>query len=179
LLFWFVISKAIENIIIDKSSIVKQIIHNSTSLQLQLYNYIQSVEYQTAYNKSIIDKQIRYEFNINLTWQWMQIPFTLVICILGFGLAYTFYIHRYTQNNTLKLDKTDIIILMTVFLSFLTEVIFIFVLVTRYEYVSDMNVIIFLMNSDTFNNLLSTELSTESPFSIDGYTYTPFSLPPL
>jgi hypothetical protein len=148
LLFWFVISKAVENIIIDKSAIIKEIINNSTLIQQKFNNYIHSDEYLTVYNQSLIDKQSRTDFNMNLTWKWMLIPFLIIVTILVIGVIYTAYVHRYTQYNTLKLDKTDLIVLAMVFLSFLTEIIFIFVLVMRYVYVSDMDMVIFFMNSN-------------------------------
>jgi ATP-dependent Zn protease len=147
LLFWYVISKAIENIIIDKSSMISNIIKNSTILQEQLNNYINSDTYIQIYNKSLISNKIREDFNIQLTWQWMLFPFLIVIIIISLGLLFALYAHRCTRDNTLKLDKTDIIILGMVFLSFLTEIIVIFVLIMRYVYVSDMEIIKFFMNS--------------------------------
>lgn len=157
LLFWFVISREIENIIVDKSSIVYELIKNSTILQKQLNDYITSEGYQIIYNKSLIDKAKRLEYNLELTWQWMLIPFSIVIGIICFGVLYAAYVHRFTRNNTLKMDKTDIIILAMVFLSFLTEIIIIFVLIVRFVYVSDMDIIIFMGNfipiySDIFFN---------------------------
>lgn len=160
LLFWYVISKAVENIIVDKSAILRDIIKNSTAVRTRLHEYINSIEYQTIYNQSLIDKQTRTEFNMDLTWKWMMTPFLIVITILCIGSLYSIYIHRYTQYNTLKLDKTDLIVLATVFLSFLTEIIFIFVLVMRYIYVSNIDIIIFLANSK-FN------------------TYVPYTFPPF
>jgi len=173
LLFWYVISKAIENIIIDKSSIVRDIISNSTSLQNQLDTYVNSQQYAVIYNQSLVDAQERTDFNISLTWQWMTAPFSVVIGILVGGLIYTAYIHLYTSNNTLKLDRTDLLVLSLVMLAFLTEIIFIFVLVIRYQYVSDMQVIIFMMNSDLVN--FGTFLPTFSPsLSFENATYQPF-----
>ncbi len=164
LLFWYVISKAVENIIIDKSSIVRDIISNSTVLQHQLTNYIKSTEYSIIYNQSIIDKSKRNEFNINLTFQWMMSPFILVISVLSLAILYTMYVHMYSTNNTLKLDRTDILVLTTVFLSFLTEIIVIYVLIMRYVYISDMEIIIFIINSKMINSV--NFLPTYSP-SID------------
>lgn len=164
LLFWYVISKAVENIIIDKSSVIRDIIRNSTVIQLRLNNYIQSEEYQTIYNQSIIDQIDRTNFNIALTWRWMIIPFLIVIIILIVGLIYTFYVQKCTRYNNLKLDQTDLLILATVFLSFLTEIIFIFVLVMRYVYISDMEMIIFFMNSKIGAYLFQqTQLPTFAP----------------
>lgn len=162
LIFWYVISKAVENIIIDKSSIIREIFQNSTLLQTQLYGYLNSEEYQKIYNQSMIDKNERTQFNINLTWQWMLIPFLIVIVLLVLGILYAMYVHRYTSNNTLKLDRTDIIILLLLFLCFLTELIFIFTLVMRYVYVSDMDMVVFLMTSGVINFI---QLPTLSPFT--------------
>ncbi len=177
LLFWYVISKAIENIIIDKSYVVREIVRNSTQLRSKLNDYVQSEDYKFIYNQSLFDKQLRTEYNINLTWQWMFAPFLIVIVMLGLGIIYTIYIHRYTRYNTLKLDKTDLIILTMVFLSFLTEIIFIFVLIMRYVYISDMDVIIFFINSDLINSkiLPIQNLPTLSP----SITFPPFTTPPL
>lgn len=150
-LFWFVISKAVENIIIDKTSMVYDIIKNSTTLEQQLNSFINSSDYSTIYNKSIIDSKQRNEYNTQLTWQWMTFPFLVVIIIITIGLFYTAYVHKCTRNNGLKLDKTDIIILGMIFLSFLTEIIVIFVLIMRYVYVSDMEVIKFFINSGIIN----------------------------
>jgi hypothetical protein len=148
LLFWYVISREVEIIIIDKCSVLREIIKNSTFIQTKINDYVNSEEYQIIYNQSIIDKQKRHEFNVRLTWKWMIVPFSTVIVVLIFSTIYTIYVHKYTQYNTLKLDRTDLIILTTVFLSFLTEIIFIFVLVMRYVYVSDMDMVIFFMNSN-------------------------------
>ncbi len=145
LLFWYVISKEIENIIIDKSLILHDIIQNSTVLHNQLIDYTLSEEYLKVYNQSIEDSEERNQFNISLTWTWMFFPFTIVILIIFIGISYAIYIHRCTSKNNMKLDKTDMIILITVFLSFLTEIIFIFVLIMEYEYVSDMDIIIFFI----------------------------------
>jgi len=168
LLFWYVISDAIENIISEKSSIVKEIIKNSTVLQEQINTYTQSPTYLQIYNQSIIDKEQRITYNINLTWQWMLIPFLFVIGVITVGILYTLYIHNYTSNNSLKLDKTDGILLTLMILSFLTEIIFIFVLVTRYEYISDLDIIIFLMNF--YEEIPSGP--TLAPFSIPILNYT-------
>jgi hypothetical protein len=106
----------------------------------------------------------------------MLIPFLIVIIILSLGILYTCYVHRYTNNNILKLDKTDILILMMVFMSFLTEIIFIFVLVMRYVYVSDMDMIIFFMTSGIGNMLIPTY----SPFALPTYApYAPYTYPPF
>ncbi len=169
LLFWYIISKAVENIIIDKSSIIGNIVKNSTRLQVKLNEYIQTDDYQIIYNQSLIDKQQRTEYNMKLTWQWMLIPFLLVIIILIIGILYTIYVHRYTSYNTLKLDQTDLILLVTVVLSFLTETIFIFVLVIRYVYISDMDIIIFFINSDIGKGIITEYIPTYSPF-----TFSPF-----
>jgi hypothetical protein len=163
LLFWYVISKEIENIIIDKSSIAHEIIKNSTKLNNQLNTYLDSKEYALIYNQSLIDKEKRIAFNINLTWTWMFTPFLFVISILTIGILYTIYIHRYTSNNTMKLDKTDLIIIGMVFLSFLTEIIVIFVLIIKYVYISDMEIIIFLINYSS--GIIGLELPTYSPFA--------------
>jgi hypothetical protein len=174
LLFWYVISKEIEHIIINKSSVVKEIIRNSTTLRTKLDLYVQSTEYQQIYKQSLIEKEERINFNMKLTWQWMLIPFLLVTMVLVLGIIYTVYIHRCTRYNTLKLDKTDYIILATVFFAFLTEIIFIFVLVMRYVYISDMDVVLFFINSK-FGKELLKELPSVSTFS----PFSPFSLPPF
>jgi hypothetical protein len=163
LLFWYVISKAVEIIIIDKSLIVREIFQNSTLLQKQIKGFLNSESYSLIYNQSLIDQKQRNEYNVELTWQWMMIPFSVVIAVLSFGLIYSFYVHRYTSNNTLKLDRTDIIILLLLFLCFLTELIFIFTLVMRYVYVSDMDMVVFMMTSGIVNVL---PLPTFSPFTL-------------
>lgn len=159
LLFWYVISRAVENVIIDKSTIIRDVVKSSTELQNRLDKYINSTDYQIIYNQSLIDGKARNDFNVDLTWKWMLIPFSVVIAIITIGVVYTFYVHHYTYYNTLKLDKTDVIILATVFLSFLTELVFIFVLIMRFVYVSDMDMVIFFINS--------------------GPAYVPFTLPPF
>jgi hypothetical protein len=157
LLFWYVISKAIEDIIVDKTSIVYGIINNSTRLRTQFNKYVQSEEYAVIYNQSLVDGTERTNFNVNLTWEWMLSPFLIVIIMLFLGLFYTIYVHRCSTDNTLKLDKTDFIILAMVFLSFLTEIIVIFVLIMRYVYISDMEIIIFFMNF-ALGNFIPTDL---------------------
>lgn len=145
LLFWYVISKEIEKIITDKSSILKYIIQNSTVLLYKLNEYISSDEYLKVYNQSLSDAEERNKFNISLTWLWMFFPFTSVTIIIFIGIIYAIYIHRCTSKNTMKLDKTDMILLITVFLSFLTEILVIFILIIEYVYISDMDIIIFFI----------------------------------
>lgn len=147
LIFWYVISKAVENIIIDKSIIIKEIINNSTVLTATLYNYTHSSEYIIAHNKSGHDASQRTEYNYNLTKHWMTVPFSIVVGILSVGTIYTIYIHCFTEFNNLKFDKAHVIILLLVFYAFLAEIAVIFILIMRYVYISDMEVIIFIANS--------------------------------
>jgi len=173
LLFWYKISKTVENILVDKAQIVKDIIQNSKILKTKLNTYVQSEEYQRIYNQSLIDKQARIEFNLKLTWQWMFIPFLIITIILIIGVIYAVYVHRYTQYNTLKLDKTDMINLATVFLGFLTETIFIFVLVMRYIYISDIDMIIFFINSE-FGKDIIMSIPSLLPLLIEYGSYAPY-----
>lgn len=181
LLFWYIISKAVEGIIIDKTYILKEIFRNSTYVKIQLDNFVQGEEYIKIYNKSILDKDERYNFNTQLTWWWMISPFSVVIGTTFLGIIYTVYIHKYTHNNTLKLDKTDVIILFLLLLCFLTEIIFIFTLVLRYVYISDMDIIIFIMTSGILNLIQFPTVVpdfTFPPALSFNNTYAPFSIPP-
>ncbi len=129
-------------------------------------NFIQSEEYINIYNKSINDKKTRIDFNLNLTWEWMLPPFLIVICILIGGIIYAIHIHTKIDQdnpNSLRIDKTDSIILTTVFFSFLTEIIIIFILIMRYVYISDMDIIIFFSNIFIPQLFPVSILSTYSP----------------
>ena len=96
------------------------------------------------------NNELRTEYNMNLTVQWMFIPFLVVIIINILGLLYTAYAHYYKKQE-LMIDKSDFIILCLVFLAFLTEIAIIFILVMRYVYVSDLDIIIFIMNNVSLN----------------------------
>lgn len=166
LLFWYVISREIENIIINKSILIKRIIMDSNIFYSKFNNFIQSEEYINIYNKSINDKKTRIDFNLNLTWEWMLPPFLIVICILIGGIIYAIHIHTKIDQdnpNSLRIDKTDSIILTTVFFSFLTEIIIIFILIMRYVYISDMDIIIFFSNIFIPQLFPVSILSTYSP----------------
>lgn len=121
LLFWYVISKAVEVIILDKSTTIKNIIKNSPRLQERLISYTQSNEYTNIKQLSSIDSNNRITYNIDLTWKWMLIPFLIIIIVIFLAIIYEIYLYKFTQYNNLKIDKTDLLVLITVFMSFLLK----------------------------------------------------------
>lgn len=175
LLFWYVISKAVEVIILDKSTTIKNIIKNSPRLQERLISYTQSNEYTNIKQLSSIDSNNRITYNIDLTWKWMLIPFLIIIIVIFLAIIYEIYLYKFTQYNNLKIDKTDLLVLITVFMSFFTEIIFIFVLVTRYIYISDMDMILFTLNS----NIGYEIYSNYNQYTLSPYTLSPYTFPPL
>ncbi len=165
MIFWYVVSRSIENIIIDKSSIARDIIHNTTILHLKLEEYIKTKEYLTIYNISLENNKIRTEFNVNLTIQWMLYPFMGTAIAILLGLLYTLYVHKVSKNKSLMIDSADIVVLGLVVVSFATEIAIIFILIMRFVYVSDIEIIIFVMSMIKKLNYLDY-ISTN-------YTFTP------
>lgn len=165
LLFWFVLSKSLESIVIDKSHMISDMIANSTILKHRFEDYIKSEEYISMYNNSIRDSEKRYNTNVEVTWKWMFIPVLICVVIIFLSVVYTSYVHNKLDDDELKMDRTDVLNLTMVVFSFLIEVVIIYVLILRYIYISDIDVLLYFISFAKNNEILGPVIGS-IPLSI-------------
>jgi len=142
--FWEIASNNIEKLAIDKSTVLIQLAQQSPQLINTLNNYLNSTEYQVVKKQALLDSNNRYDYNLALILHWMMPPFIFIICLLILSILIELIWIK-------KFDKTDALIQSTVFLCFLTEVIFYYTVIYRSELISDMEVIQLLLNNTNLN----------------------------
>jgi hypothetical protein len=209
LLFYYIISRLIENVIIDKSTFVKDLLDTNDDLKKVVRDYYNSTEYQRIKEKAVLDRELREIMNIQLTWDSMLAPFIVVISIIIMSVGYEIIlVYKLKKPKThidplgpvdqasiiirepdilndldterevnLRIDKSeqksedmdicseqgsnsgvdsvypikrmdriDFFILLTVLVAFFSEVIFYLVVISRMIYVSDTDILLYLVN---------------------------------
>ena len=138
--FWEIASNNIDRIIDDKSQLIILLAQQFPDLEFAINNFTYSPEFQIIKYQAIQDSQNRYNFNLNLIWNWMLPPLCSILGILIFVCILELCWIK-------KFDKSDFLILAMVFFCFVTEVIFYFTVIYRSEIISDMEVINLLLNN--------------------------------
>lgn len=199
LLFYYIISRLIENVIIDKSTFVKDLLDTNDDLKKIVRDYYNSSEYQKIKEKATLDRQLRETMNIQLTWDSMLAPFIIVMSIIIMSVGYeivltcvlkkpmgdqiTIHVDHDPEGAVIieringseqksedmdlgsdqgsnqssssnvgpvypikRMDRIDFFILLTVLVAFFSEVIFYLVVISRMIYVSDTDILIYLVN---------------------------------
>ncbi len=173
LFFWFIMSKSVSGIIDDKSMLIRQIGKSIPEIDELVLNFINSSEFQKKYELALSDNQKRIDHNTQLLWTWMIPPFSIIVGFLSLSVLLEVYFTFRNIRPAFRFDKIDFILLMSVFMAFLTEVVFYFTVVSRSKTISDMDVLsVLIKNSDiNIQQILMDYLLFEVP---DHYrTYVP------
>lgn len=172
LLFWFIVSKSVENTIDDKTILINDIIIGVPELEQNLDLFIESEQYKYIVEKATGDKILRDEFNKELLLKWMTFPYSFVIIVLVISLLSELYFSFRGINKSHRFDRVDAMIMSTVFLAFVTELIFYYIVISRSRNIPDMDIIRILLN------LINNEISELTPKNLPTTPPTP-TTPPI
>jgi hypothetical protein len=86
----------------------------------------------------------------------MLAPFVIVVSIIVISIVYE--IINDQINHKRSFDKTDAVILCIVFVAFLSEIVFYYIVIDRYRYVSDNDILRYFINRPEICSRL-TEIS--------------------
>jgi len=167
--FWFIVSRSIDKIVLDKSILIKSIAKDNYEFDYQIRKYLNTTEFKNDYNQGLAESILRQEYNINLLWNWMTLPFSVII---GF-LILNIIVELAQTDRSKKFDKIDFLILLSVFTAFLSEVVFYFVIINRSRIILDTDLFIFMVKNYDFFKLLGFEfeLPTFGPNTIVPLAY--------
>ncbi len=142
--FWYIASNNIENIIDKKSHLIIEFKELFPEITDNINTFANSSDFQDIKRSANESFYLRQENNKRLLYNYMIPPFTMIICMLSLVTAIErFYIKKF--------DKIDGLILSTVFMCFLTEIIFYFTIIHDAEIISDIDVIIMFISNMPYN----------------------------
>jgi hypothetical protein len=145
--FWFIACMNVEYIIDDKSILIIELINvlNANSL---IRNYSKTNEYIELGIRARDSSMLRQIHNTNELVVWVIPSFVFVSLLLFISIFVCYYFKK-------KFDKIDFLVLLLVIsLSFFTELIFYFAVISRLEHISDYDIIELLLENTIFDYLI-------------------------
>jgi len=135
--FLFVISKEIDNIILDKTDIIISLANNDENIKNQLLEYLKTVNISKL---AVEESTERYSYNISLLSQQIY-PYlytlgSLDVLIIG-----------YIMNKKIKISKTEYLLLMMIFIGFSTEIVFYYTMIKPWKFIGDYELLQLLYNN--------------------------------
>jgi hypothetical protein len=162
LFFWYIVSKSVENVVDEKTGLLVGLGNNIPQFKKILLDYIvDSERTQFILEKASSDSIKRRSYNLDLMWTWIGPPFITILSFLFLSFMVLLIFHK-----RFKFTYKDFYLLCTVFLAFLTEILFYFTVISRSRILGDMEIV---------KILLTIISGTEEDFIIDNIV----SLPPL
>jgi hypothetical protein len=134
LFFWYIIGRNFETIIDEKASAFKQIYKEIDGINTTVDKFINSVNITELEISAREFRDIRHTHNINEFSRWLTGPIVTISILLILCILAEF---RYKK----KFDITDFKILIFIFFSFTTEIIFYFVVIYNSDILSDIEFI--------------------------------------
>jgi hypothetical protein len=167
LFFWFILSKTVENTVIDKITLIEGLTRSVPEFENQLISFLNSENYQNITIRATEQYNLRTSNNIELAWTWMTPPFAVIIGFLVLSLITELYLtilefRKLIPKSGERFDRIDLLILCSVFFAFSTETIFYFTVMHRSRAITDMDILQIIINSVNFNiqDIIAEEFPT-------------------
>lgn len=147
--FWFKVSRSVENLIDEKSILFKDLAKNDDIKNLYSVLLSDTNKIEHILEKASIDREERYEHNIELIFKWNSPIFCILFSFIIIEACILFYKKStYVKNeqninseSVYKFNRIDYILLCMVCLAFLTEIIFYFAVLERSILIGDSEII--------------------------------------
>ena len=141
LFFWYIVSKSVEQTIDNKTVLVKELADGIPELAKNIEIYAKSEVYEHVKQNALEHRKMRDEYNLELIWKWMIVPYSTIIIGLSMSTLMELYFSIRKNNAPFRFDRVDALILCSVFMAFSTELVFYYVVISRSRNISDMDVL--------------------------------------
>ena len=130
--FWFVASKGVEKAIEQKKGLFVTLAQQVPEIRKE-FDLILNDEEKMQKMKKKADKsfKIREDTNKALLYEYISTPYFITCALFVFSFLLTIFWKK-------TWEKVDFALIMTVFLAFLTEVVFYFVVINEQQIIGDM-----------------------------------------
>ncbi len=137
LFFIYAIADYPNTIVYDKLDLIIEYSKHDEKFRRQLISNVDSYYATRDAHEIEKSKKDRYEHNTKYLHKVGVLPYLYVVIFLGICLL----IFSFTSNRTGHLEKCDIILVILAIFAFVVEVIFYFILLANWKYITDAEVI--------------------------------------
>lgn len=149
--FWFIISEGMIELIKNKSVLIRDLAKTIPDVDNNIKEYFNSSDFIEVINKANEDKNKRDKHNLQVMWNWLTIPFSVVVGMLSGCILLEIILIIKKINKEDRFSKMDIYILITVLCAFISEIIFYFTVISRSILLTDTEVIEYFISSEYFD----------------------------
>lgn len=152
--FYFIASKQIDVIIESKADIINKFSESSNILKCKINSYLNSDEFKKNknYSDEINKKRMKLNLDIIVKRKLVWLIIIGIFIFISFSVAISGTIISRVNKNDDKyvywksqgFSKSDLILILFVICAFTTEIAFFFLMVKKYEFIGDMEIINFL-----------------------------------
>ena len=134
--FWFIGTQQLKYVIYEKMDQVNNIIKNDPIISKSVDLYLDTIKEDTKFIEKVRNDIIeRNEYNLDIVYKYFGIPILILLSIVLFYGVNIFI----NFPNKWKIEQNILVILMI--LAFVTEIIFYFVVIRKFQYVSNSTII--------------------------------------
>lgn len=130
--FNYIISKQLEKVVLDKVEILKLLMKEDENIKNNILNNINE-EFDTVKENSAKIKASRHQINKGTTFKFIAIPIVILITLIIF-----FFLNIKT---TQRFNSFDFISIIAIFLAYVSEIYFLFMIVKKYIHIGDFKII--------------------------------------
>jgi len=151
--FWYILSYQIVYIIEDKAYLIVLAAQQNPDLKQQILEYLTNNASTDISQNAIIDKEARDAYNYQLIFTYLGPMIYAIFAILITIAFYKLIGYRIInwlfglQYNGAKMSCSSYILLVCVIFSFLTEIIYYYVVINQWNFISDAEVILLMISS--------------------------------
>jgi len=147
--FWYVLSYQIVYIIENKAELLVLAAQQNPSVKKQVLLYLNN---GTESSAAIEDRNLRNSINVQLIFQYlgpfMYVIFSILILIIIYKICGYRLVNKILKNqyDGSKMSASSYFLLMCVICSFITEIIYYFVVINQWNFISDAKLFLLLEN---------------------------------
>jgi len=152
--FWYILSYTLVYIVLDKSELIIYMLQQDPNLKKSMINYLNSKEVrETLPQLALIQENDRNSTNYKLILQYLgpmiYSIFAILISITIYKLFGYRIVNRCLKNTRFKFNGTQMsrssyFLLLCVLCSFITEILFYYIVIRSWKFISDAQLILLL-----------------------------------
>jgi hypothetical protein len=139
LLFKLLLSKLLNKILSNKLEIIKTLMDRNKLVETIIKRLIEK-NYNTAKENNDKEKAIRDKINKKVTYIYVLLPIMIMIGIIIFLILYK-------RKESRKWNIYDTLNLILIFIAYLTEIYFLLLIVNKYIFIGDQELIYIILNN--------------------------------
>ena len=154
--FWYILSETLVYIVLDKSDLIIYMANQDPIIKKNLINYLNTIDVQeTIPQRALIEKEARISYNYNLILTYLgptvytiasilvSIIFYKIIGLKLINRVFSRYNYNYQLDNK-PISKSSYHLLLCVIFSFIPEILFYYIVIRTWKFISDAQLILLL-----------------------------------